>query len=108
MRRAAEALISGRADAAVGASATQLSAQSWGTALALAAAVGRGDGFALCAADHRLSGNLAQPTGDSLDAEQFHSAAILPVVGVRGDPAPSYGSAGAGWPHQVTFLFTLL
>jgi hypothetical protein len=37
---AADALLTGRADAAVGSSTTQLSAQSWGTVLPMGAAVG--------------------------------------------------------------------
>jgi hypothetical protein len=66
-----DALISGRADAAVGSSMTQLSAQSWGTALPLAAALGVTAEALDAPITVSFSGNLAQPTGDSLGLSNF-------------------------------------
>jgi hypothetical protein len=68
---AAEAMVSGRADAAAGASATQLSAQSWGTILALAGAVGVAADPLGAPITISLSGKLAQPMGDSLALSNF-------------------------------------
>ena len=61
-----EALISGRADASIGVFITQLSAQSWGTSLTLAGAVGAATDSLNVALTICFSGNLAQPSGDSV------------------------------------------
>jgi hypothetical protein len=68
---AGESLISGRADAGAGASSTQLSAQSWGTSLAMAAVAGVATDPLDASLTIRFSGNLAQTGGDSLTLSNF-------------------------------------
>jgi hypothetical protein len=68
---AAESFIAGRADAAVGASGMQLSAQSWGTTLALGATAGAAANSLSAPLTITFSGNLAQPAGDSLTLTNF-------------------------------------
>ena len=62
----ADSLIAGRAEAAIGASGTQLSGQSWGTVLPLAAVVGVSNDNLTMPITVSVSGNLSQPAGDSL------------------------------------------
>jgi hypothetical protein len=63
---AGEGLVSGRADASVGPSSTQLSAQSWGSALPLAGVVGVASDTLNAPLTIGFSGNLAQSSGDAL------------------------------------------
>jgi hypothetical protein len=68
---AGESLATGRAEAAVGTSSTQLSAQSWGTSLALGTSIGAATDSLAAPLTIRLSGNLLQPSGDSLSLTGF-------------------------------------
>jgi hypothetical protein len=68
---AADSFITGRADAAVGASSTQLSGQSWGAVLSLGAALGVASEPLDAPLTVTLSGNLTQPAGDSLTLTNF-------------------------------------
>jgi len=61
-----ETLVSGRADASVGASSTQVSAQSWGTVLPLGAEVGVATDPLDAPLAIRFSAHLAEPTADSV------------------------------------------
>jgi hypothetical protein len=68
---AAETMISGRADAGVGSSSTQLSTQSWGTVLTLGTAAGVATDSLAAPLTISLSGSLAQASGDSLVLSNF-------------------------------------
>jgi len=68
---AADTLVTGRADAAVGTSTAQLSAQSWGTVLSLGAGVAAGAAALNAPLTIAFSGNLTDPAGDSLTLSNF-------------------------------------
>ena len=68
---AADALITGRADAAVGTAGAQLSAQSWGTVLALGAGIGTASDPLDQPLTIAFSGSLTDPSGDSIALTSF-------------------------------------
>jgi hypothetical protein len=68
---AADALVTGRAGAAVAGPGAQLSAESWGSVLGMGTAVGTATDGLDMPLSIGFAGNLAQPVGDSITLSNF-------------------------------------